>query len=308
MSPSSNDGKQPPSILTQPIKIFEKPVEPSDEEFQKMKEFIHGSCGIALGADKRYLITQRCAPLLKASGSKSFAEFHQKLLSDSGQLKERLVEAITTNETSFFRDSHPFEAFRDNIFSGLAARIRSAREKSVCEHKARIWCAASSTGQEPYSFAMLICEKLESGAHPDLRFQDFQIVATDISGEVLAKAAKGEYSQTEVSRGLPDGFKSRYFRQHGNDWRLVDPVKRMVDFRQMNLVKPFTSFGSFDMIACRNVLIYFDEKTKSRILEQFHEMLIPGGVLLLGAMENTYCLCAKFHSKRVGKTIVYEKL
>ncbi len=306
MSDAKNE-KTPPSILTQPIQIFEKLVEPSHEEFLKMRDFVYQTCGISLGEDKLYLITQRFAPLLKSTGSKSFTELHQRLLSDTGTLKERIVEAITTNETSFFRDMHPFEAFRDNVFGCMAARIKTAREKGVCEHKVRIWCAASSTGQEPYSFAMLVNEKLDSGNYPELKRGDFQIVATDISGEVLARAAKGEYSQVEISRGLTDDMRKRYFTQHGSNWRVIEPLRRMIDFRQMNLIKPFTTFGSFDMIACRNVLIYFDEKTKAKILEQFYEMLIPGGVLILGAMENTYCLCAKFHSKKVGKTILYEK-
>ena len=307
MNATAKDARTLPSILTQPIQISEKAVEPSGEELLKMREFIYQACGISLGEDKRYLIVQRFAPLLKETGCKNFTEFHQRLLSDSGKLKERLVEAITTNETSFFRDGHPFEAFRDNIFAIMAARIKGAREKTTCEHKVRIWCAASSTGQEPYSWAILINERLESGSYPYLRPSDFQIVATDISGEVLARAAKGEYSQIEVSRGLPDEFKKRYFRAHGANWKVVDPIRRMIDFRQMNLIKPFTSFGSFDMIACRNVLIYFDDKTKTKILEQFYEMLIPGGVLILGAMENTYGLCPMFHSKKVGKTILYEK-
>lgn len=309
MSSQPPPDKSRPSILTQPIQIFERLVEPSDEEFKKLRDLIRQACGIALGDDKRYLITQRLSPLLRPSGCKNYMELMQKASSDAAgaALRDKLIEAMTTNETSFFRDIHPFEAFRDNIVPMTVSRVRASRLKGA-ERKARIWCAASSTGQEPYSIAMLLNETLCAPQHPDIRPQDVQIVATDISTEVLARAQKGEYNQTEISRGLSDDMRRKYFSQSGQTWTLSPSIRRMVEFRPLNLIKPFASLGSFDVIFCRNVLIYFDEPTKAKILEQFHEMLVPGGALLLGAMENTYCLCAKFHSKRVGKTIVYEKL
>ena len=296
-------------ILTQPIQIFEKQIEPNDDEFLKLRDLIRQACGISLGEDKRYLITQRLSPLLKPAGCKNYLELMQKLGADSAgcALRDKVIEAMTTNETSFFRDIHPFEAFRDNLIPILVSRVRASRLKPGGEHKARIWCAASSTGQEPYSIAMLISETLGTGGHPDIRAQDIQIVATDISTEVLTRAGKGHYNQTEISRGLSDDMRKRYFTQSGQNWTVSPMIRKMIEFKQLNLIKPFSSLGTFDIIFCRNVLIYFDEATKSKILEQFYEMLIPGGALLLGAMENTYCLCPKFHSKRVGKTIVYER-
>ncbi len=309
------NSQQPPEkpklpILTQPIQIFEKLLEPSDEEFGKLRDIIRQACGISLGSDKRYLITQRLSPLLKPAGCKNYLELIQKMSSPDSAgnaLRDRIIEAMTTNETSFFRDIHPFEAFRDNLLPIVAARIRASRLKQGPEHKAKIWCAASSTGQEPYSIAMLICELLCAPQYPDIRPQDIQIVATDISTEVLARAQKGQYNQTEISRGLSDDMRRKYFTQAGQSWTVSPQLRKMIEFKPLNLIKPFMGLGSFDIIFCRNVLIYFDEPTKAKILEQFHDMLVPGGALLLGAMENTYCLCAKFHSKRVGKTIVYER-
>lgn len=299
------------SILTQPIQIFEKPMEPSKDEFAKLRDFIYESCGIALGGDKLYLVTQRLGPLAKKSGCSNFTEFHKRLKEDgqsAASLRERVVEAITTNETSFFRDIHPFEAFKDSILNEMAARLRLARAKEPSLlHRIKIWCAASSTGQEPYSMAILIMERLIEGAFPDLNPHDFKILATDISGEVLAQAQKGSYNQTEMSRGLTEEAKARYFTHSGGRWTVISPVRQMVEFRQVNLIKPFAAIGSFDMISCRNVLIYFDDKTKSRILDSFHDMLAPGGCLLLGAMENTYCLSSKFVSRRIGKTIIYDR-
>ena len=304
-----NDIKLSHPILTQPIQIFEKQIEPSDEEFAKLRELIRQACGISVPEDKRYLITQRLSSMLKPAGCKNFTEFIQKLGFDQAgsALREKVVEAMTTNETSFFRDMHPFEALRENLLPIVAARIRASRLKHGGEHKAKIWCAASSTGQEPYSIAMLINETFGVGAFQDIRAQDIQIVATDIATEVLARASKAQYNQTEISRGLSDDMRKKYYTQSGQNWTLAPQIRKMVEFKPLNLIKSFTGLGNFDIIFCRNVLIYFDEMTKAKILDQFHEMLIIGGAMVLGAMENTYCLSNKFHSKRVGKTIIYER-
>jgi chemotaxis protein methyltransferase CheR len=207
-----------PDIFKQQIHIFDKQLEPTDEEFAKLRDFIRQSCGISLSEDKRYLITQRLSPFLKQSSSKNYLELLQKLGFDpaGSALREKVVEAMTTNETSFFRDCHPFEALRDNLLPIVAARIRASRLKPGGEHKPRLWCAASSTGQEPYSIAMLIHETFGAGAFQDIQPGSVKMLATDISSEVLARAAKGRYSSAEISRGLPDALRGKYFTKSGS--------------------------------------------------------------------------------------------
>ncbi len=184
-----------------------------------------------------------------------------------------MVEAMTTNETFFFRDRVPFDLFRDVVLPEALARNAARR-------KLRIWCAAASTGQEPYSLAMLLQE-----AAPRLAGWQVDLVATDISTEVLEKAKLGIYSQFEVQRGLPVQWLLKYFTQSGDQWQIAPSLRAMVEFRQFNLLQGFEALGTFDVIFCRNVLIYFDAPTKSEILARFGTSLAPGGALLLGAAE-----------------------
>lgn len=287
-------------------------MELSTQEFQLIREYIRGICGLAIPDEKMYLVRQRLQPIAEALHCKTFLEFHACLMHagrERRQLVDDVIGAITTNETSFFRDGHPFEAFERKILPGLAelVRQRKARVPPRRGAKARIWCAAASTGQEPYSLAMLISEHVAAWRHTGLDETDFEILASDVSSHMLARSMAGAYNQVEVSRGLSRERVEKYFTRHDQLWIIDDAVRQMVEFRQVNLIEPFTRLGGLDVIFCRNVLIYFDDATRKRILEQFHEMLTREGCLFLGATENVYSVTDRFESLREGKTVLYRK-
>lgn len=278
-------------------------------EFEQMSNMIHDVCGIVVTPEKEYLIIQRLSPLAVEAGCSNFSEYCNKLKSAScmPDLKEKLIAAITTNETLFFRDQHPFETLSLEILPELVSKLLVKKGRGDIASQIRIWSAAASTGQEPYSIAMCINELVESQKFKNITINDFKIVATDISEEVLSRARHGSYNQCEIARGLSDYHKNKYFKQHGDKWIIDCKIKNMVEFRHFNLTHQFSAFVNYDIVFCRNVLIYFDDKTKMKILSGFYEILSSSGILILGAMENTYCLNDNFKHKRSGKTIYYQK-
>jgi chemotaxis protein methyltransferase CheR len=189
---------------------------------------------------------------------------------------------MVTTETSFFRDVHPFETLRTTVLPDLLRRRRAERRLGV-------WCAACSTGQEPYSFALLVREHFS-----ELAGWRVDILATDLSADVLARARAGRYGQIEVNRGLPAALLVKYFRQHGATWELNEDVRRMVEFRELNLTRPWPALPPADLIFLRNVMIYFDVETKRSILGRAARALRPNGYLLLGGAETTLNLCDSF--------------
>ena len=243
-------------------------------DYEYLRKFLKERSGLDLSADKQYLVESRLLPLARKAGLVAIPDLVQKIKNGDGKLATDVVEAMTTNETFFFRDKIPFDHLRDTIMPALI-KARASR-KSL-----RIWSAASSTGQEPYSIAM--CLK-EMGA--SLAGWRFEIVATDLSQEVLEKSRAGIYSQFEVQRGLPIQLLVKYFTQSGEIWQLNPDVRSMVQFRQLNLLQDFSHLGSFDVIFCRNVLIYFDQDTKAVIFERVAKCLETDGTLLLGAAES----------------------
>ncbi|MBR0687591.1 protein-glutamate O-methyltransferase CheR [Bradyrhizobium manausense] len=245
---------------------------PADYDY--LRKFLKERSGLDLSADKQYLVESRLLPLARKASLPGIPDLVLKIRNGDGRLATDVVEAMTTNETFFFRDKIPFDHLRDSIVPGLI-RARSAR-KSL-----RIWSAASSTGQEPYSIAM--CLK-EMGA--TLAGWRIEIVATDLSQEVLEKCKAGVYSQFEVQRGLPIQLLMKYFTQSSDVWQLKADVRAMVQFRQLNLLQDFSHLGTFDVIFCRNVLIYFDQDTKALIFERMAKGLEADGTLLLGAAES----------------------
>jgi chemotaxis protein methyltransferase CheR len=247
-------------------------VTPFDYEY--LRKFLKERSGLDLSADKTYLVESRLLPLARKAGLAAIPDLVQKIKNGDTKLATNVVEAMTTNETFFFRDKIPFDHLRDTILPGLI-QARAAR-KSL-----RIWSAASSTGQEPYSIAM--CLK-EMGA--SLAGWRIEIVATDLSQEVLEKSKAGVYSQFEVQRGLPIQLLVKYFTQSGDIWQLNADVRSMVQFRQLNLLQDFSHVGTFDVIFCRNVLIYFDQDTKAVIFDRLAKSLEADGMLLLGAAES----------------------
>jgi chemotaxis protein methyltransferase CheR len=254
---------------------------PADLDF--LGKFLKERSGLVLVGDKTYLIESRLMPIARKHNMASLAVLMQQLRAGSPALESEVVEAMTTNETFFFRDKVPFELFTETMLPAMiAARAQQRR--------LRIWCAACSTGQEPYSLAMLIEE------NPKLAGWNIEILATDISGEVLNKAKAGRFSQFEVQRGLPIQLLVKNFEQVGDLWELSPKIRSKVQFRPINLLRDFAPLGTFDIVFCRNVLIYFDEPTKIDILNRMSGVVAPDGFLVLGAAETVVGLCDKFKS------------
>ena len=251
-------------------------------EYEYLRKFLKDYSGLDLSADKQYLIESRLFPLARKVGLSGISELVQKIMGGSAAFNVQVVEAMTTNETFFFRDKVPFEHFRNLIMPQM---LRSrANRKSV-----RIWCAAGSTGQEPYSLAMSL---KEMGAALD--GWRIEIVATDLSQEVLEKSRAGLYSQFEVQRGLPIQLLVKYFKQVGELWQINPDIRAMVQHRQLNLLHDFSQLGVFDLIFCRNVLIYFDQETKTNTFNRLVQAVEPDGFLVLGAAETVVGLTSAF--------------
>jgi chemotaxis protein methyltransferase CheR len=251
-------------------------------EYEYLRKFLRDHSGLDLSADKQYLIESRLLPLARKANLSGIGELVQKLQAGSSALVTSVVEAMTTNETFFFRDKVPFDHFRDTIMPEII-KARAGR-KSV-----RIWCAAGSTGQEPYSLAM--CLKEMGAALAGWRIE---IIATDLSQEVLEKSKAGIYSQFEVQRGLPIQMLVKYFKQTGETWQISPELRAMIQHRQLNLLHDFSQLGSFDVIFCRNVLIYFDQETKVNIFNRLARQIEPDGFLVLGAAETVVGLTDAF--------------
>lgn len=255
-------------------------------DFELYKSLLYDKSGLVITPDKSYLLDSRLTPVAKKWNFTSLEMMTLQLRAIPDQkLVKDIIEAMTTNETSFFRDTKPFQMFQDVILPHLL-QARSLK-KSL-----RIWCAACSSGQEPYSLSMILKEK-----EAMLKGWRIEIVATDLSEEILAQARKGAYSQFEVQRGLPIQYLMKYFTQVGEAWQLKDDIKNMVKYSTFNLLDEMGRMGTFDVIFCRNVLIYFDEKTKAGILEKMSSQLERDGFLLLGGAETVLGITDKFIPK-----------
>jgi chemotaxis protein methyltransferase CheR len=255
-------------------------VTPPDYEY--LRKLLKDHSGLDLSADKQYLIESRLLPLSRKCGLAGISDLVQKMKGGSASHIAQVVEAMTTNETFFFRDKVPFDHFRDSIMPEIL-KARAAR-KSI-----RIWCAAGSTGQEPYSLAMSLKEM--SAATAGWRIE---IIATDLSQEVLEKSKAGIYSQFEVQRGLPIQMLVKYFKQTGELWQINADLRAVVQHRQLNLLHDFSALSVFDVIFCRNVLIYFDQDTKINIFNRLARSMEPDGFLVLGAAETVVGLTDTF--------------
>ncbi|MCK1638585.1 protein-glutamate O-methyltransferase CheR [Bradyrhizobium sp. 157] len=251
-------------------------------DYEYLRKLLKDHSGLDLSADKQYLIESRLLPLSRKCGVSGIGELVQKMKGGSSSIIAQVVEAMTTNETFFFRDKVPFEHFRDTIMPELL-KARAGR-RSI-----RIWCAAGSTGQEPYSLAMSL---KEMGAA--LAGWRIEIIATDLSQEVLEKSKSGVYSQFEVQRGLPIQLLVKYFKQNGELWQISPELRGMVQHRQLNLLHDFSQLGTFDVIFCRNVLIYFDQDTKINIFGRLVKAMEGDGFLVLGAAETVVGLTDVF--------------
>ena len=243
----------------------------SDYEF--LRKLLKESSGLDLSTDKQYLVESRLMPLARRAGLPGIAELVAKIKSGSDALTSDVVEAMTTNETFFFRDKLPFDHLREELLPALV-QARAGRRSL------RIWSAASSPGQEPYSIAMCVKE------FAALAGWRIEIIATDLSQAVLEKSRAGIFSQFEVQRGLPIQMLVKYFAQVGELWQLNADIRAMVQHRQLNLLQDFSHLGTFDVIFCRNVMIYFDQDTKAGIFDRLARVIEPDGGLALGAAES----------------------
>ena len=293
-------------------KKLEIDTELSDEVFDSLRVYIHKVCGIDLKPDKKYLIKQRLEPVLRSYKMTSFAILAEKIMGfHDKSLRDDVIMAMTTNETSFFRDKKPFEAFSNTIIPELVDLIKERKNRPYNRRgpKVSIWCAASSTGQEPYTIAMSIKEYLQKSIGTGIEESDFGVTATDIDSNALAKAMSGEYTNLEVARGLPLELQKKYFKKNDitNTWSIDSTIKNMVDFKLLNLIENFSSLGGFDVIFCRNVLIYFDLDQKKKILDGFYNLLSKDGILVLGGSESMYELSDKFKSEHIHGAIIHKK-
>ncbi|MEO5922297.1 MAG: protein-glutamate O-methyltransferase CheR [Bryobacteraceae bacterium] len=261
------------------------------ESYGFLRDYIHRQSGILLDNDKHYLLEARLMPVVEELHLPSLIALCQALKQSEAPLRKKVVEAMTTHETLFFRDSTPFDAMRKELLPQLALARQTTR-------RLKIWCAAASSGQEPYSLAMLL---LEAG------FADWniEILGTDLSEQVLNRAREGRYLQLEVNRGLPAQYLVKYFQREGLEWRIKDNIRRMVRFEQGDLRQTPRGSG-YDFVFCRNVLIYFDIPTKKQILERLRASLTPGGYLALGSAESTLGLDEVFQRVVIGNARFYQ--
>ena len=243
------------------------------QDFDFISKFLKERSGLMLTVDKVYLLESRLTPVARKNGFETLDEFLAKIRTtrDAALLTE-VTEAMTTNESFFFRDNTPFDLFKNKVLPVI--------QKNRPTKKLRIWCAAASTGQEPYSLAILLKEQWHMWSTWNI-----EIIGTDICSQVLKKASDGVYSQFEVQRGLPIQMLIKYFKQDGDVWKINDDIKKMVKFKPYNLLDSFAALGAFDVIYCRNVLIYFDQETKGQVLDKMGRCLAKDGALFLGAAE-----------------------
>ncbi len=248
-----------------------------------VRSLVREQSAIVLEREKAYLVEARLRPLAKREGLESIDQLVVSLQANPhGGLKRKIVEAMTTNETSWFRDQHPFTALREVVVPRLMRRQHARRTLNI-------WCAASSSGQEPYSILMLLKDHF-----PELDDWKVQLVATDISHAMVERTRLGSYNQLEVNRGLPALNLVKYFQRDGASWQVRDELRRMIDVRTMNLAGLWPTLPPMDIVFIRNVLIYFDKETKRKILQKIERVMQPDGFLFLGGAETTYNLNSRF--------------
>ena len=268
-------------------------------EFEIVAKFIKEISGISLEKNKTYLIESRLSDLAVQEKCKTFSDLFFKAKFNK-VLQNKIIDGISTNETSFFRDRTPFDALRYKILPDIIDAKKGVNSRFT--PSLRIWSAACSTGQEPYSLAMSLIEMI-----PDIHTKwNVNILATDISDEVLKKASMGTFSEFEVKRGLPPNYRHKYFAGNNGLWKIKDNVRSLIRFQKVNLLAPFRGLGKFDMIFCRNVAIYFDVPTKRKLFDRMHEIINNYGCLIIGSTETLLGVSDKFVSKNYLRAVYYQ--
>jgi chemotaxis protein methyltransferase CheR len=269
------------------------------DELTVWSRYIHEICGVFLDGSKGYLLETRLGGLLRETGTNSFAELFYRARADpTHTLRRKIIDAITTNETSFFRDTAPFELLQHKLLPELLDRRRKAGPRTG---PIRIWSAACSTGQEAYTTGIVLKETLG-----DLRTHDIRILGTDISDRAVAAASYGHFSRLELDRGLAPGKVTKYFVPVADRWKIRDEIRALATFRPMNLLQPFAFPAPFDLIFCRNVAIYFTEADKLRLFQNLGRCLARDGALIIGATESLSGLCPEFESQRHLRAVFYQ--
>jgi len=269
----------------------------SESEFNEFRRFLKDAAGIDLGDNKQYLVTTRINRLMNDNALENVSQLLNKLTQPSNRvLKQQVIDAMTTNETFWFRDNHPFNNLKSTVFPELVDKNRMS--------PTRVWCSACSSGQEPYSISItaeeFMRENRSSHSFP------LDIVATDLSQSILEQARLGQYDKFAISRGMSEQRLQQYFRRHhDNYWEVLPDIKRRVQFRSLNLLDNYLSLGKFDIVFCRNVLIYFSTEMKEDILRRIHGVLKPGGYLFVGSSESLGRASELFTMRNCNPGIVY---
>lgn len=266
----------------------------TDPEIEFLTDIVAECSGNVIQPRQAYMLEQQLTPIAKRIGLDDVAELVNSLRkTDDQSLANLVAEAVTVNETSFFRDAHLFDALKTTIIPELVQRLSDVQ-------RIRIWSAACSCGQEPFTIAMILRDHF-----PELIDWNVEIIATDISDEMISKSETGEYSQLEVNRGLPAHKLVRFFEQKGPTWRVKEELKELIEFRKLNLKNDWPPFGQFDLVFVRNVLIYFNQNTKSEILNRVRRVMRPDSYLFIGSAETTIGLGVPFQREEIDATFCY---
>lgn len=270
------------------------------QEWKLLAAYIQSLCGIQLDESKQYLMDTRLRGLMERTRCHSYGELYCLARAEpSGEIERSIIGAITTGETSFFRDCAPFQLVRQKLLPELIAhRARSASRIPI-----RIWSAACSTGQELYSLAILVRDILGTSDNFDVR-----LIGTDVSLDAVRRAESGIYNSVEAMRGTGDAVLSRYFLRHDDGWRIRDNIRALTSFRTLNLMRDFSSLGEFDIVFCRNVAIYFSEADKLDLFARIARVLAPDGSLIIGATESLVGSCPQFVAQRDSGAVYYRKI
>ncbi len=269
------------------------------DEVTLWSRYIQQSCGIVLDQSKAYLLETRLGGLMRETGASGFGDLFYKTRSEStGALRGKIVDAITTNETSFFRDTSPFDLLRHKLIPELIDRRNQLGIRPV---SIRIWSAACSTGQEVYTIGLVLKDLLGN-----LGGYDIRILGTDISNRAVAAASRGHFSDLEIGRGLPVQAAQKYFQREGSEWKVNDEIRALATFRKMNLLEPFSFPVPFDIIFCRNVAIYFSEQDRQRLFNNLGQCMARDGALIVGSTESLTGLCPALAPRRYLRTVFYQ--
>ncbi len=270
-------------------------------EITIFSKYIKEICGIHLDPSKAYLLETRLKNVIEESGSESYHDLCTKAKADSSKTLERkIIDAMTTNETLFFRDASPFEVLQHKILPDLIDS-RSSKTSNLLPTPLKIWSAACSTGQEVYSISIVLKELL-----PENNKYNIKLLGTDISDAAISQASYGAYNKFEIERGLSRDKLQKYFSDHGDSWKVNDEIRSMANFRKLNLMLPLNGLGKFDVVFCRNVAIYFTLEDRKKLFEKIAGLLEKDGYLIIGSTESLTGVCPQFEPKRYLRSIFYQ--